>query len=506
MKRYIIALALTGIVDAISYMVVTPSLIFYVLENGGTNDQYGLIMSAFSFASFCAKPILGWWSDATKSFRIPYITSLVVSTLGGLVYLLASALPAGPAAVGAILAARLLGGVGAANSALGFAYIAHAVPQEEQTSVNSMLSMMRILGMALGPGVNVLVSGIDYDIGEWTLNSLNSVGLILIVSNIAAMVLIYTFLDEPDYAEDDDDEETAAKPQLSMQSSSFADSTFVIMRAFMSLDIIVPMLSIFAFNANFQLIETGFAPAANHALGWGPVQTSMALGSISFLIALNMYVVMKLSSNGISDPKLLGGGLVLSTVSYLSLYLCWVFGGSALQFYVPIAAGGCAFPFLAAPTRSIFTMAVGAKPALKMYQGSMQAVLSMAASVAGFLAPSLIAAYCLRTPEEVDASTDKRELTPWGLFAPVLSLVTLLGLVVITVFDKKTANDAKANGAGDMLKDDEVASRETSALLSKGRPSSDRSIRTGRRRSSMIVMRTGSMECMGVRYEGDDDI
>ena len=48
----LVALALIQLVDAISYMVVAPSIIFYVLQVGGTMDQYGLILSSFSFASF----------------------------------------------------------------------------------------------------------------------------------------------------------------------------------------------------------------------------------------------------------------------------------------------------------------------------------------------------------------------------------------------------------------------------------------------------------------------
>jgi phosphatidylserine synthase len=54
--RTLIVLSLVGLIDAISYMAVAPSLIFYVQELGGTKEQYGLIMSAFSFCSFCLKP------------------------------------------------------------------------------------------------------------------------------------------------------------------------------------------------------------------------------------------------------------------------------------------------------------------------------------------------------------------------------------------------------------------------------------------------------------------
>ena len=512
MKRYLIALVLSGIVDAISYMVVTPSIVFYVTSCGGTKEQYGLIMSSFSFSSFCFKPVLGAWSDAS-GFTIPFLTSLSISTLGGLVYLLASALPYGRPAIGAILAARLLGGCGAANSALGFAYVARATPQEEQTSVNSMLSMMRILGMAIGPGVNVLVSWINVDFGKWSLTPLNSVGIILIICNLAAMVVIIIFLEEPTFTDEEEQEgedgdvESASKPTLSKQSSSFAASTLDVTRAFMSMDILVPLLSIFMFNANFQLIETGFAPAAYDALAWGPVQTSLALGSVSFIIAAFMYVVMNLSKKGVSDTRLLTGGLIMSTLAYTALYFCWVQTASGLGFYLPIAAAASSFPFLGAPTRSLFTVAVDSKPALKKSQGSMQAILSMGASVAGFTAPGLIAAYCLRHPDEVGASKDKRELSPWSLIAPLLSLLTLLGVAFVALSNKRKATKASAEQETEMSKDDEKTLGETSALLSgdKAKERRSSSIRSREKRSSIVALRSSACQCgMGLTQAGDD--
>jgi hypothetical protein len=64
----------------------------------------------------------------------------------------------------------------------------------------------------------------------------------------------------------------------------------------------------------------------------------------------------------------------------------------------------------------------------------MQAVMSMAASVAGFTAPGLIAAFVLRTPEEVAASDDQREYTAWALFAPILSIIVLVGFLYMGYF------------------------------------------------------------------------
>ena len=49
----------------------------------------------------------------------------------------------------------------------------------------------------------------------------------------------------------------------------------------------------------------------------------------------------------------------------------------------------------------------------------------MSSSVGGFLAPTMITHYLLRTPEEVSKSHDRKEFTPLALFSPLLSLAVL---------------------------------------------------------------------------------
>jgi hypothetical protein len=89
---------------------------------------------------------------------------------------------------------------------------------------------------------------------------------------------------------------------------------------------------------------------------------------------------------------------------------------------------GSGFPFIAAANRSNFTKAVASIPELESSQGVMQAVLSMASSVAGFVTPGLVAAYVVRSPEEVAASRDHRELTPLALYVTIFPMFILFGL------------------------------------------------------------------------------
>ena len=403
-------------------MVVAPSIVFYVLSLGGSKEQYGIILSAFSFSSFLFKPVLGFWCDKSGyQFRTPYLASIAAASLGGALYFMASAF-SGNAAVFMLLLGRFLGGAGAANSTLGFTYVATLIPQEQMTKFTSLLSMVRVLGMVTAPGMNILLNGVNGSIGSLEINPLNSVGIFLLLSNLASALVIYFFLEDPS------DE---VKPEKSPVGHDKRDWNFY--KSFFSLDILLPILNIVHFNANFQLVETGLAPAASDLLGWGPVGISTLFG-VNALIMFGIIVfTFHLSSIGVADEALLISGLILSTIAYALIYFLWHVGTSMWAFLTPFVLGTAAFPFLGSPTRSVFTKAVNKHPALREHQGSMQAIMSMGASVAGFAAPGLIATYVLRTPEEVAASKDQREFTAWALFAPLFSAIVLSGTLYLTL-------------------------------------------------------------------------
>lgn len=61
MESFVFALAILGLVDSISFMIVMPSLAFYISSLGGSQDYYGFVLSIYSFTSFCGKPVLGRW-------------------------------------------------------------------------------------------------------------------------------------------------------------------------------------------------------------------------------------------------------------------------------------------------------------------------------------------------------------------------------------------------------------------------------------------------------------
>lgn len=422
MREYYLLLlpqAFVGFVDAVSFMVVAPSVVFYVRSVGGTLEQYGAVLSAFSFASFLFKPVLGYWVDLGSKFRAPYLTSLGAAMIGGLLYFVASAYR-GYTAIAILFLGRLFGGMGAANATLGFTYVAQVIPQQHITKLNALLSMVRIMGMGIAPALNIFLSKMETSLGSFHVNPLNSVGLFLFISNLMSFLVIYFMLEEPPIE---------TKPEESPVRIDNHSSQF--WKEVLAPDITLPILGIFVLNANFQLVETGLAPAAKEILNWDPVEISTVFGVNAFLMLGIIGLTFKLSAMGVSDFYLLEIGWLMSAVGYGALYLLWKEEATPLEFVTPFFVSAGSFPFLGAPTRSIFTKSVAKYPTLKNQQGAMQAIMSMSASVAGFVAPGLLAAFALRSPEEVVTSNDKRAFTPLGSFAFFLSVALLVGFVLL---------------------------------------------------------------------------
>ena len=142
-------------------------------------------------------------------------------------------------------------------------------------------------------------------------------------------------------------------------------------------------------------------------------------------------------------------------------------------------------------------------PELETSQSLMQSVLSMVASFAGFMTPTVIAAFVIRSPEDVDASDDKHELTSLALYIPVVSGACIIGLWRAYVREIKKLKETEQEDSGG------IVPLETTSLLATGRSS---------RKSSVVeihqafskqteISRRRSVEVMGVSlpYESCDE-
>lgn len=204
-KRLIISvviLTLINITDSLTNSVVTPSLIFYVLEMGGSVAQYGLISSIPFFSMILMMSFYGVWVDSNgNKYKQPYAASFAFGGVGSLLYFLAGLLPSGAVAVYTILLGRFITGLGAAGRTLAYSYVATAIPRDQQRIILSILSLSRSIGMLLGPLLNLLVVKIDTSVSIFNytipLNPRNSVGLVLAAGELFLAIFTMTCLQEP---------------------------------------------------------------------------------------------------------------------------------------------------------------------------------------------------------------------------------------------------------------------------------------------------------------------
>jgi hypothetical protein len=101
-------------------------------------------------------------------------------------------------------------------------------------------------------------------------------------------------------------------------------------------------------------------------------------------MAVVMIIVM-VTTKYLSDIILVGIGAVIWVVGGIGIYFGWTRDAPIWHYVVPVMVAIAGFPFIAASNRSTYSKSVASKPELESMQASMQAVLSMAASVAGFM-------------------------------------------------------------------------------------------------------------------------
>jgi MFS family permease len=158
---------------------------------------------------------------------------------------LAILLPAGKAAVYTLFLARFVSGLGAANVTLAYSYTATAIPHDQQTTTNILLSMVKIVGMSLGPFVNLSLSRIDTQIRFWNLlvplNAYNSVGLMVAAGQLVVLFVTLVFLKEPP-----EKQNSPSGPAKKAGMKEFWE-------AFTCFQIMLPLVIVFVVNCNFQL-------------------------------------------------------------------------------------------------------------------------------------------------------------------------------------------------------------------------------------------------------------
>lgn len=135
----LIPIFVTVLLDLIGFGMILPLLPFYAQELDANPARIGWLFASYSLAQLVFAPLLGRLSD--RAGRRPVLLATVAGGIGAnLLFAAADTYPA-------LLLARTLAGVAAANYSIAQAYVADVTPPAERSR-----AMGRVVGAAFGLG------------------------------------------------------------------------------------------------------------------------------------------------------------------------------------------------------------------------------------------------------------------------------------------------------------------------------------------------------------------
>jgi len=477
MERYLlislVAILLNYLLESIIGSIVGPSLIFYIELVGGTKDDYGLTTSAFCVGMTLMTTFFGRWVDSNgNKYQAPFAVTFILGIVGSIIYFLASVMPAGRWAVYGILAGRLITGAGAAGKTLLQSWIATAIPQEQHTTVFTIFSMVGSFGQFVGPTLNRLVAEIDTSVAITSsfsipINPYNSIGLFVALNEVLVWAMFALFLKDPPSRKEEplSTSNVESAPQVGLKDN---------LKALAHFDIAFPLVQNFLIMFNFSLFMVALAPVAETMLGWTPVQISNLAVLEAVVGIAGMTGMLCLTLRKTTDFTFIFIGNAIFVVSGVLTYLWWRLDtATAVTFSLPLLLVNFGFPFSQPANQSSFTKAVFSRPETADSIGVLQGLYTQAFTIAGIVAPPLVAAFVMRDRKDIDLNSPY-ELTPLALYVPVTSLILIAGLLYEEFVLGKNELGLLPSKPEAAAAEDEVSPDEMSKLVKDKRNKSTR--------------------------------
>jgi MFS family permease len=392
-------------VGSCEYAIVMPSLYRYLTSLGSESEAFfGLVLGSFSFARLFSVPASGHAADRW-SMRATLLVLLAVGMGGNVVYATAR----GPYAV---LAGRMIAGLGSAFGPVVFAYVSRVTAVAERTRFVSILTGSSLIALAAGPALNVALTHTDFRVGPVTVDPYRGVGWLMAVLILLLILAVAVLFREPRRARLDnavDIEHIIANKNVDtdglagdFQSDADPQSNRDQRRALLlpqALPLRARLRRLFASGpVPFCLacvVVAGFGQTAVEGLitvvteqsfGWGPVANSVMFS----VIACEFFVVtvgVALYAKRVADRAMIGTGIVVSLCGLAVTTAMWRIPMPLARFAAPLSIVLLGVPLLQMPARSTYS-----KCAAPSDQGLAQSVWVLCRAVANMLGPTVAGA------------------------------------------------------------------------------------------------------------------
>ncbi|HEU4524326.1 MAG TPA: MFS transporter [Gemmatimonadales bacterium] len=173
----LLILFVVAFVDMVGLTMIVPLLPYYATDFGAGAATVGLLISAFSIAQLAVAPVWGRVSDRYGR-RPAILAGLLITAAAYIVFAWADSVPA-------LLAARLVQGIGGGTIGVVQAYVADVSTSDRRTKSLGWLTAITSLGAVAGPAVGSLL----VTLGGLEFVGLGAAGMALLVAVFAWIYL-----------------------------------------------------------------------------------------------------------------------------------------------------------------------------------------------------------------------------------------------------------------------------------------------------------------------------
>lgn len=189
-----IGFALRRFAAGIDYIIIIPSLWFYLESFNCKYYFLGLVISADSFVTFILSPWVEKLAEKSRRIRLLGFFANILQIGGSMIYAL-------PLYFYMPLVGRLVSGLGESFGGALYGEVKRVTAPEERIRVVIIMEGVRLFGIVIGPGMNFFLKRFDLKFGPWIIDHRTAPGFFMAIVWLLILVVhiftVYDLIEDP---------------------------------------------------------------------------------------------------------------------------------------------------------------------------------------------------------------------------------------------------------------------------------------------------------------------